>query len=148
MVWVFKIESRLKYGKIWNSNYQNQVQALIRHKFDPMVPNRSKVVYDSKWETVLRHSIEQQTIDWRRTAIYAQDKIELLFSFDQFSGLMFAILLPSNVQYEKRLKIMKWNVRPLIRRGSNFSLRHSFDPALDLMPCLQAQCTRVCTILL
>ena len=148
MVWVFKIESRLKYGKIWNSNYQNQVQALIRHKFDPMVPNRSKVVYDSKSESVLRHSIERQTIDRRRAFIYAQDKIEFLFSCDQFLGLMSAILLPSNVHYEKRLKIMKWNVRPLIRRGSNFSLQHSIDPALDLMPCLQAQCTRVCTILL
>ena len=40
--------------------------------------------------------------------------------------------------------ITQWNVTPLIRRGSNFfSLQHFIAPALDLMPCLQAQGMRI-----
>ena len=39
----------------------------------------------------------------------------------------------------------EWNVTPLIWRGSHFlSLQHFIAPAMDLMPCLQAQGTRDC----
>ena len=42
-------------------------------------------------------------------------------------------------------KNLKWNVAPLIWSGSNFSIfQHFIAPALNLMPCLQAQGTRDC----
>ena len=52
--------------------------------------------------------------------------------------------VPPSLILSKKIKI-KWNVTPLIRRGSNFfHLQHFIAPTLDVIPCLQAQGRRDC----
>ena len=50
-----------------------------------------------------------------------------------------------NLKYLEDSDSRKWNVTPLIRRGSNFYfLAALYFALLDLLPCLQARGTRDC----